>query len=161
MDIPVSMKTMKLRKYVFARHSKMIGHYLTMIIISLISGILSGMWVWADKPSDIRLSINDVYMALLMTSLMIFLMALLDRHYIWALGSVILAGLTMLAIRTQMFVSTSQYFQGMIPHHSMAVLTSKRLLRNPTLTNEERKFVEQIIYTQEREISWMKFRLEK
>jgi uncharacterized protein (DUF305 family) len=55
-----------------------------------------------------------------------------------------------------MFVTKSQYFKGMIPHHSMAVLTSKRLLDNPSLSHDERKFVVQIIMTQEREIAWMK-----
>jgi hypothetical protein len=134
----------------------MIGHYLTMIVISLVSGLLSGMWVWSDKPSDIRLSLNDVYMVALMTSLMIFFMALLDRHYLWAIVAAAVSGLTLWAIRTQMFVTKSQYFKGMIPHHSMAVLTSKRLLDNPSLSHDERKFVVQIIMTQEREIAWMK-----
>ena len=140
----------------------MIGHYLTMIVISLVSGILSGMWVWADKLSDIRLSINDIYMAGLMTALMIFFMALLDRHYIWIVGSVIVVGLILWAIRTQAFVAKSQYFSGMIPHHSMAVLTSKGLLRNQglDLSPDEQHFVEQIIKTQEREIAWMKSHVE-
>jgi hypothetical protein len=143
------------KKFLFA-HSKMMGHYLTMIMISLVSGLLSGMWVWTDKLSDIRLSINDLYMAGLMTALMIFFMALLDRHSIWIAGSAIVVGFILWGIRTQAFVSKSQYFQGMIPHHSMAVLTSKRLLGDPTLMDDERKFVEQIIATQEREITWMK-----
>jgi hypothetical protein len=137
----------------------MIGHYLTMAVISLASGILSGMWIWADKPSDIRISLNDVYMATLMTVIMLFFMALLDQRYVWALMLGILAGLTLWLIRTQAYVSKSQYFQGMIPHHSMAVLTSKRLRNDPTLSRDERKFVEQIIATQEREIDWMKSRL--
>ena len=129
-----------------------------MIIISLVSGVLSGMWVWADKSSDIRLSVNDLYMATLMTSFMIFFMSLLDRHYIWAAAAATVAGLTLLAIRTQAFVNKSRYFQGMISHHSMAVLTSKRILHDPALSHDERKFVEQIIITQEREIDWMKSR---
>ena len=137
------------------------GHYLTMIVISLISGIFSGMWVWADKPSDIRLSINDIYMIGLMTALMIFFMALLDRHFIWMAGSVLIIGFILWGIRTQAFVSKYQYFSGMIPHHSMAVLTSKRLLDDPTLVGDERAFVEQIIATQEREIAWMKSHLSK
>ena len=137
----------------------MMGHYLTMIVISLLSGFLSGMSVWADKLSDIRLSINDLYMAGLMTAIMIFFMALLDRHYKWITASAIMIGFILWGIRTQAFVSKSQYFSGMIPHHSMAVLTSKRLLDDPTLISDERKFVEQIIATQEHEIAWMKSRL--
>lgn len=139
----------------------MMGHYLTMIVISLVSGLLSGMWVWADKSSDIRLSINDVYMAGLMTALMIFFMTALDRNYTWAAAALGAAVLTLWAIRTQALVTKSQYFQGMIPHHSMAVLTSKQLLRDQgaALSHDEQKFVEQIIATQEREIAWMKSRV--
>ena len=33
----------------------------------ILSGLLSTMNVWVDKPDDIRFSINDLYMALLMT----------------------------------------------------------------------------------------------
>ena len=61
----------------------MIHDYYTMILISLISGALSAMWIWADKFSDIRLSVNDAYMVSLMTSLMILFMAILDRHFLW------------------------------------------------------------------------------
>ena len=138
----------------------MISHYLTMILISLISGVLSGMWVWADKPTDIRLSMNDLYMVVLMTSFMIFFMALLNKDYAWLVGAAIVAGLTLYAIRTQAFVNRLHYFQGMIPHHSMAVLTSKRLLTNHSheLSEDEKMFVKQIVDTQEREIAWMKSR---
>jgi len=48
----------------------------------------------------------------------------------------------------------------MIPHHSMAVLMSKRLLNNDnTLTDSEKKYVKNIIETQEKEIEWMKLNL--
>lgn len=137
-------------------------HYLSMIVISLISGILSGMWVWADKVSDIRLSINDVYMAALMTSIMIFLMSVLDKNYTWMATSCLFAALVIWMIRNQTFVSKTQYFQGMIPHHSMAVHMSKKLLEKgavtATATAEEVAFVEQIIRTQIDEIGFMQAR---
>jgi hypothetical protein len=130
-----------------------------MILISLVSGILSGMWVWSEKASDIRLSINDMYMAALMTALMIFFMALLNSDYVWATGSFIAACIILWAIRTQQFVNARQYFQGMIPHHSMAILTSKRLLENDkSLRNDDVAFVKQIIRAQTDEIEWMKNR---
>ena len=134
----------------------MIGHYLTMILISMASGLMSGMWVWADSPSDIRISLNDMYMTGLMTALMIFFMAVLDKHYVWITGSALVAFIIFWLIRTQTLISKKQYFQGMIPHHSMAVLMSKRLLENDTgLTNEQKQFVNNIIQTQAQEIKWM------
>jgi hypothetical protein len=128
-----------------------------MIFISVLSGLFSAMYIWADKFSDIRISINDLYMALLMTGFMIFFMAALAGDTIWIVFSLLSIGTTVWLIRTQRYVSKRQYFRGMIPHHSMAVLMSKRLLENDTsLTQHEKQFVDQIIQSQEREIEWMK-----
>jgi uncharacterized protein (DUF305 family) len=50
-------------------------------------------------------------------------------------------------------VSETQYKLGMIPHHSMAILMSKKLLDKP---NNIQPFLENIIKTQESEILFMK-----
>ncbi len=130
-----------------------------MILIMFVSGILSSMYVWADKLSDIRISINDFYMIFLMTAWMCFFMAANHKDTrIIAISIAFLAAIYY-AIRNQLFVTANQYFKGMIPHHSMAVLTSKRLLENhPRLTTEEQQFVKNIIKTQENELRWMKLR---
>ncbi len=130
-----------------------------MILIMFVSGLLSSMYIWADKLSDIRISINDFYMIFLMTAWMCFFMAALHKDIpILGISAAALVAI-FYAIRNQTFISADQYFKGMIPHHSMAILTSKRLLRNhPRLTDEERNFVQNIITTQEREIQWMKLR---
>jgi hypothetical protein len=138
----------------------MMHDYSTMILISLLSGALSAMYIWADKVSDVRFSLNDAYMVSLMTSFMIFFMAFLDRHFLWLSLSFLGIVASLWLIRTQHYVSKKHYFRGMIPHHSMAVLMSKRLLVNdPTLTPKEKEFVEQIITTQNQEIIWMKERV--
>lgn len=138
----------------------MIGHHLTMIVISMISGLFSGMWIWADKFSDIRVSLNDVYMATLMTALMIFFMAALYKDTVWIIGSLLAICATVWLIRSQRFVTKKQYFQGMIPHHSMAVQMSKRLLENDkTLTSTEKQFISNIVKTQDQEIMFMKNQL--
>jgi hypothetical protein len=137
----------------------MIHDYYTMILISLISGALSAMWVWSDKFSDIRLSLNDAYMVTLMTSFMMLFMSILDRHFLWFTLSLLGVIGSLWLIRTQKYVHKKHYFRGMIPHHSMAVLMSKRLLENDAnLTAKEKEFVEQIIAIQEKEINWMKLR---
>ena len=117
------------------------------------SGILSTMNVWVDKYQDIRLSINDIYMTLLMTGWMFFFMGIfyLDKP-------IILFGLTLLllmfwCIRTQFLVNQSQYIMGMIPHHSMAVHMSKKLLTTKPVIEP---FLINLIHTQEKEIDYMK-----
>ncbi len=122
----------------------------------LVSGILSSMWVWADKVSDISISLNDIYMILLMNAFMVFFMSLLDKQYVWVAGSALVVLGVLWLIRTQTFISKTQYFQGMIPHHSMAVHMSKRLLEKDGLTNEQKQFVNNIIETQAQEIEWMR-----
>jgi Domain of unknown function (DUF305) len=134
-------------------------NYTSMILIMFVSGLLSSMYLWADKLSDIRISINDIYMIFLMTAWMCFFMALLHKDTKIILISAATLAAVYYAIRNQLFVTANQYFKGMIPHHSMAILTSKRLLENhPRLTNDEQQFVKNIITTQENEIRWMKLR---
>lgn len=134
-------------------------NYTSMILIMFVSGLLSSMYIWADKLSDIRISINDFYMIFLMTAWMCFFMALTHKDIRTLVISAVALVALYYGIRNQTLVTADQYFKGMIPHHSMAILTSKRLLQNhPRLTDEERNFVQNIITAQEREIQWMKLR---
>jgi hypothetical protein len=128
-------------------------NYPVMFIIMIMSGILSTMNVWVDKYQDVRISINDIYMAVLMTGWMFFFMGIfyMDKP-------VILFGLTLLllsvwCIRTQFLVNQTQYIMGMIPHHSMAVHMSKKLLvEKPSIE----PFLINLIHTQEKEIDYLK-----
>lgn len=122
----------------------------------ILSGLLTTMNVWVDKWEDIRFSINDIYMTLLMTGWMFLFMGLYyGEMRILGLGAVLVV-VNIWCIRTQFMVTNEQYIVGMIPHHSMAILMSKRLLENqpPRL----REFVSNIITTQEQEIEYMKQR---
>lgn len=56
-------------------------------------------------------------------------------------------------IRTQFLVSQHQYELGMIPHHSMAILMSKKLLEKE---NNIQSFLHKLINTQEKEIQFLK-----
>ncbi len=103
---------------------------ISMFTVSMLAGLLSSMSVWADKFSDIRLSLNDVYMAFLMTGWMFFFEGLLMPHRFFFFFGLALILLSFYAIRTQLFVSVNQYIQGMIPHHSMAVHMSRKLIEN-------------------------------
>jgi hypothetical protein len=134
-------------------HYGMDKMYYEMFVIMVISGILTNMNVYVDKIDDIHLSLNDLYMILLMTGWMFLLMGLLYKE-----NKLIIFGLTLVIlnfwfIRNQTFISQKQYLLGMIPHHSMAIHMSKKLLEKE---NNIKSFLEKIIDTQEEEIKIMK-----
>ena len=58
------------------------NHYIVMFFIMIISGLLSTMNIWVDKAADIRFSMNDIYMTLLMTGWMFLFMALYYKEKI-------------------------------------------------------------------------------
>jgi hypothetical protein len=129
------------------------NHYVIMFIIMILSGLLSTMNVWVDKADDIRFSVNDAYMTLLMTGWMFLFMGLIYKE-----TSVFFIGLLLIlfniwCIRNQFLVTETQYKLGMIPHHSMAVHMSKKLLEKE---NNISSFVKDIIKNQENEILIMK-----
>ena len=118
----------------------------------ILSGLLSTMNVYADKLDDIRWSLNDIYMTTLMTGWMITFMSIYYKDMKpLIIGSCIVI-FSFYAIRTQLFISQDQYLLGMIPHHSMAILMSKRLL---TKDNSITPFLNKIITTQTKEIKYM------
>lgn len=128
-----------------------------MFIIMIIAGLLSSMNVWTDKISDIRLHLNDIYMAILMTGWMFALMGLYYMNMTQIILGTIIIIIRLYMIRSQTFINESQYLSGMIPHHSMAVLMSKRLLENNlSLEPEIKQLATNIIYSQETEINLMK-----
>ena len=128
--------------------------YVVMFFIMILSGLFSTMNVWADKLDDIRFSLNDLYMIFLMTGWMFFFMGLyyVDKWIIILGGG--MTALSIFCIRGQFLVSEVQYASGMIPHHSMAVFVSKKLIEK--YSPKENKFVMNILQTQEKEIQYLK-----
>ena len=135
-------------------HSNSHSHnYIVMFIIMILSGLLSTMNIWVDKVDDIRISLNDAYMTLLMTGWMFLFMGIVyEELSVFCIG-VLLVIVNIWCIRNQILITESQYKLGMIPHHSMAVHMSKRLLEKE---NSMPKFIKNIIKTQEEEISILK-----
>jgi hypothetical protein len=69
-------------------------------------------------------------------------------------GSVIVFSLTLWLVRGQATVSGSSYMRAMIPHHSIAIMTSERAqIRDPRV----RKMADEIIEAQRREIAEMSY----
>jgi len=129
------------------------NHYTVMFIIMILSGMLTTMNVWVDKLDDIRFSINDVYMTLLMCGWMFLFMGLSDKEpKIFILGLLLIVA-NIICIRKQYMVDEEQYKLGMIPHHSMAVHMSKKLQEKE---NKIGALIGNIIETQEKEIEIFK-----
>jgi hypothetical protein len=111
------------------------------------------MNVWVDKVDDIRFSMNDAYMTLLMTGWMFLFMGLIYQELIVFFIGLLLVIFNIWCIRNQFLITEEQYKLGMIPHHSMAVHMSKKLLEKE---NNISQFVKNIIKTQEDEILILK-----
>ena len=124
-----------------------------MVIYMFFAGYASTMNNWIDKWDDFRFSLNDFYMTGLMTGWMLFFMGLFTLNIHKAIGGLMVAVVFFALIRTQLFVTEVQFLRGMIPHHSMAVMMSKRLEKKP---NSIQHLLDQIIQTQEKEIVIMK-----
>ena len=121
------------------------------------SGILSAMFVWSDKMSDIRLSLNDFFMALLMTGWMFLLMGLYYKMNNHIMIGLLLILVSFLLIRNQSLINEKQFIKGMIVHHSMGVLMSRKLLeKNLSIPQELKDLAVNIIKTQENEINILK-----
>lgn len=69
-------------------------------------------------------------------------------------GSVIVFGFSLWLVRSQVTVSGPSYMRAMIPHHSIAIMTSERAeIRDPRV----RKLADEIIEAQRREIAEMSY----
>lgn len=131
------------------------NHITIMIISSLLAGFLSSMNVFTTKFDDMRLHVNDFYMITLMTSLMILFHFIMTGNKdnnisFWLIISILI----FVCIRTQFLVNDEQFLNGMIPHHSMALLMSKKIVLT-TKNNRIKKLAQSIIDSQTQEIKEM------
>jgi hypothetical protein len=131
-------------------------HFYVMFFIMILAGTLSTMNNWVNKLSDIRFSLNDLYMIFLMTGYMLLFMGIYYKNFYGFIIGLLLVILNFLAIRNQFMITEEQYLLGMIPHHSMAILMSKKLmLKNNNINN----LLNDIVKNQENEINFMKSKL--
>jgi len=133
------------------------NHFTIMLIACILSGMASTMNMWIDKWDDFYFSLNDLYMTGLMTGWMFFFMGILQLEKYTILFGIIVTIISFYFIRKQSFITEIEYLRGMIPHHSMAILMSKRLKEK---THTIQYLLDQIIETQQKEILLMKSYLE-
>ncbi|WP_026571605.1 MULTISPECIES: DUF305 domain-containing protein [Sediminibacillus] len=102
-----------------------------------------------------------VYMAIMMGAAMTMIMLLFMFRMLKnrkvnigiAAGSIVVFFLSLFLLRSQTLVDDTDYMEAMIPHHSIAILTSERAqITDPRV----RKLADEIIKAQRREISEMK-----
>jgi hypothetical protein len=129
------------------------NHYTVMFVIMILSGLLSTMNMWVDKYEDIRFSLNDAYMISLMTGWMFLFMGMFYKEFKVLVVGLMMVAISIFCIRTQFLVTQNQYKIGMIPHHSMALHMSKKMLEK---NNNIQPFLEHIIKTQENEMIFLK-----
>jgi hypothetical protein len=103
-----------------------------------------------------------VYMAILMgaTMAIIMLAFMLSMYDSKALNAVIFLGAAVVfagalwLVRSQVTVADTSYMRAMIPHHSIAIMTSSRAdISDPRV----RKLADEIIYAQDKEIAEMRY----
>ena len=117
--------------------------------------------IMVDKRADITNSYGKIYMSVIMSLSMVFLEVMSKDHQykVFSLNLYILLAvlfaLFVYLYRKQVWVNDRQYLEGMIEHHSMAILTSKRILEKTDNYNVA-KLSKDIIQTQEDEIKKMR-----
>ena len=106
-------------------------------------------------------NIGKAYMSVIMALFMILLEVMMHDHQYHVLSLnlyvSIIAGLVLFVYlyRKQIAINDKQYLEGMIEHHSMALLTSEEILKKTDDYNIA-KLAKNIIQTQETEIKTMK-----
>ena len=135
---------------------------LTLIISFFIMYLV--MFLNITEFSHYYTSITRIYMAILMVAPMAVVMILMmgkmypnkKMNAGIIMASIAVFILTLAALRTQTPINDVQYMKAMIPHHSSAILTSKKAnIQDPDV----KKLSEEIIKAQEEEIAEMKAKI--
>ncbi|GGM29579.1 hypothetical protein GCM10011351_14590 [Paraliobacillus quinghaiensis] len=131
-----------------------------MVISSTIIMFIFKYWS-TFKVEHIFFSETRAYMALLMGATMAVIMLLFMTHMLKnrkvnigiLTGSIVVFAVSLFLLRSQTFVDDVDYMKAMIPHHSIAILTSERAeITDPRV----RELADQIIEAQREEIAEMK-----
>ncbi len=112
--------------------------------------------IMINSLADYRLSLNQLYMASFMSFAMVLLEATMHPMPVAAwLVTVIGLVFSIIAYRSQWLVGDREYLNDMIPHHSMAVLTSRTRMER-TVDRRIKQVAETILNAQVKEIALMK-----
>ena len=141
-------------------HTASYGRFAAMVTTSTVLGF-GAMYLNTYQLDHVHFSWNRLFMALVMGGLMTAVMMLfMWRMYPNKRANVLVLGVAALLLlggvalaRTQATVGDVDWMKAMIPHHSIAILTSERAtISDPRV----RELADQIIESQRREIAEMK-----
>ncbi|MDQ2770523.1 MAG: DUF305 domain-containing protein [Bacteroidota bacterium] len=140
-------------------HKKPYTRFFLMLGTSLVA-MYAVMYLNVYEWDHVYFSLTRVYMALLM----LVPMTLIMMGFMWSMypdkqrnalimgGSLVLFVVVTIMVRSQTFIGDTLWMRAMIPHHSIAILVSKRAdIKDP----EVRQLADSIISAQEREIKQM------
>ncbi len=109
--------------------------------------------LWSETRAWMALLMGAV-MAVIMLSFMLNMYKKKRVNIAIYIGSIVVFALTLWIIRSQATVGDAEYMKAMIPHHSIAIMTSERAqITDPRV----RKLADEIIAAQRREIAEMKY----
>ena len=141
-------------------HKKPYSRFFLMLGTSLVA-MYAVMYLNVYEWDHVYFSLTRVYMALLM----LVPMTLIMIGFMWSMypdkqrnalimgGSLVAFVVVLTMVRSQTFVGDTLWMKAMIPHHSIAIMVSKRAtIKDP----EVRQLADSIISAQEREIGQMK-----
>jgi len=117
--------------------------------------------IMVNTLSDITNNIGKAYMATIMALFMILLEVMMHDHQYsvfslhFYVGIAASLALFIYLYRKQVAINDKQYLEGMIEHHSMALLTSEEILKKTDNYNVA-KLAKNIIQTQTDEIRTMR-----
>jgi uncharacterized protein (DUF305 family) len=124
------------------------------------------MYMMVDKFDNVYPSLNQFYMAGMMTAPMIIIELLLmgsmypnkKANIFIMVFSVVMLFLFITLIRKQTLISDKEFIKSMIPHHAGAILMcEKSSIEDPKI----KKLCQSIKSSQQSEIDWMKMKLNK
>ena len=140
-------------------HKKPYSRFFLMLGTSLVA-MYAVMYLNVYEWDHVYFSMTRVYMALLM----LVPMTLIMMGFMWSMypdkqrnalimgGSLVLFVVVTIMVRSQTFIGDTLWMKAMIPHHSIAIMVSKRAdIKDP----EVRQLADSIITAQEREIKQM------
>ena len=141
------------------------GRFFMMIGVSMVLMYLTTYLNSFDIFGHAWFSETRLFMTLIMGSVMTIVMLLFMikmyrnkiANILIILGSLVLFGTALFLVRSQITVTGVDYMEAMIPHHSIAILTSERSqIEDPRV----RALADEIIAAQVREIKEMEWLIE-
>ena len=122
--------------------------------------------IMVNSRTDITNNIGKAYMATIMALFMILLEVMMHDHQYSVFSLHLYVGIIIALIifiylyRKQVAIKDKQYLEGMIEHHSMALLTSEEILKK-TDNYDIAKLAKNIIQTQTDELRTMRELVDK